>query len=127
MEIDELGFAAQRLRDLKDKKASLNKEIAAMNEIILELEASMMETLDNSNINLARAGNFTVSITENVVPTVVNWDLFDEYVVSTNSPFLYERRCSARPWRELQSSGVLVPGTEPFTKKGLSLRKAPKK
>ena len=72
----------------------------------------------------AKGVKASVSISENVIPVVKDWDSFYGYILETKQPYLLERRPSVSSFRELLESGVEVPGLQPFTKRTLNIRSA---
>ena len=66
----------------------------------------------------------TASITEQILPQVVDWDALYAHIHETESYFLLQRRPAAAAFRELNASGEEVPGIEPFVQRTISLRTA---
>jgi hypothetical protein len=64
----------------------------------------------------------TASITEVIVPQVVDWDAVYEHIRETGDFYLLQKRPAAAAFRELHDSDITVPGMEPFTKRNISLR-----
>lgn len=118
-----LGSKIDELNELRERKRELVAELKEVEERYAALEAEIMSDLDSMGIDLARGSTARVSISETTVPTVEDWDAFYEYVKSQDALYLLERRVAARAWRELYESGELVPGTSPFVRRKLSLRK----
>jgi hypothetical protein len=90
----------------------------------MTLEASIIEKLDEDGVSSAKGLKASVSISENIIPVVKDWDLFYGYILDTKQPYLLERRPSVSSYRELLESGVEVPGLQPFTKRTLNIRSA---
>jgi hypothetical protein len=118
-----LGDKINALYELRDKKRDLQAELKILDEAFRELELSILNEMDAQGTTLTRGSRATVSISESIVPTVTDWDQFYDYVRENDAMYLFERRVAATAWRELLESGDKVPGTEPFTKRSLSLRK----
>jgi len=66
----------------------------------------------------------TASIVETVVPQVVDWDAVFEHIKETGDFYLLQKRPAAAAFRELHSSGQVIPGMEAYTKRSISLRKS---
>jgi hypothetical protein len=79
--------------------------------------------MDEVGLESARGGRATATISENVVPTATDWDALEQYIYENDALYLMQRRLSASAWRELIESGEVVPGTEPYTQRSISLRK----
>ena len=118
-----LGSKIDELFELRERKRELTEQLNEIKAEYEELEREIMQNLDDFGIDLARGTMAKVSISESEVPTVEDWDAFYDYVRQEDAFYLFERRVAARAWRELYQSGELVPGTAPFTKRTLSLRK----
>jgi hypothetical protein len=63
-----------------------------------------------------------VSINEDTVPEVVNWDSVYEHVVATRDFSLIQRRISSTAYKELLKLGEGVPGLEPRTIRKINFR-----
>ena len=114
--IDELGRTRNEIRDLDDK----HKVLSAKRK---ELEAELLSLLDGAGMQRASTHGFTASVHEEQVAQVKDWDAFHAYVVSSNKPYLLQRRVTNKAWLEdLENSGEVPPGTEPFTQRKLYLR-----
>lgn len=118
-----LGEKIDNLFQLREQIRELDKELQALKADKNELELEILGDLDSQGLQLTRGGRATVSISEQVVPVVEDWDAYYEYIQNEGALFLLERRPATAAWRELYESGELPPGTTPFTKRSLSLRK----
>ena len=120
-----LGDMINQLYELREQKRAAKRELDRLNDEYRDLEQDIMAKLDEQGLDLGRGSVATVSISETVVPTVEDWDQVEQYILENEALYLYERRLTATAWRELMQSGETVPGTKPFTKRALSLRKLP--
>lgn len=118
-----LGTIVDRLYDLRTEKSELSDKIKVIEEEITTLKGLLMERLDDEETIKACGKNASVTITSQIVPNVTDWDLVHNYIVEHDACYLLEKRLSAAPYRELLSAGTPVPGTEPFEKRDISLRK----
>ena len=77
-----------------------------------DLETQIIISLKDQGID--RVGNdaCTVSIKQEIVPTVRNWDAVHEHVLATGQFELMQKRMSATAYRELIQMGQDVPGVE---------------
>lgn len=119
-----IGSLVDELYELNQRKAEINKELKDLNAVIEDIEEKIFGRLDQLEIDQVRGRTAKVTVTHSVVPTVKDWEAFHRYVKENDMLYLFERRVSTAAWRELHQSGETVPGTEPFTKRGLSVRKA---
>lgn len=118
-----LGDKIEALAVLRDRKKELNADLKVINEEYEDLELQIMDALDQQNMLFAGGSRHRATISENVVPNVTDWDQLHEYAKENDALYLFERRVATSAWRELEESGEHVPGTEPFTRRSLSLRK----
>lgn len=108
-----MGDLSRKLFDLKSKKAELNKEVKGLNPLIEELEKELLTKMREEGLPSISNDLGTVYISPQVVPTVINWDMFYEYVGRTNSFHLLERRLTTTAYREMIENGEEVPGVDP--------------
>ena len=54
----------------------------------------------------------TISLKNEIVPTVENWDDLHEHIVKTGQFELLQKRMSATAYRELITAGMDVPGVK---------------
>lgn len=118
-----LGSMIDELDELRDRKRELNAELKDIEATMKALEQEIINELDSQGLKFGGGSKARATISETEVPTVVDWDAFYDYVIENKAPYLFERRVAAAPWRELHEAGEAIPGTEPFTKRSLSLRK----
>lgn len=117
------GAMIDELFEMREEYRRLTKEAEAIKRDMDELEQALMCSLDNVGLQMGRGGKASASVTEQLVPNVHDWDAVEEYVYSHQALYLLQRRMSPPAWRELAEAGEVVPGTEPFTKRSISLRK----
>lgn len=119
-----LGDMIDRLAEIRDEKRGLNNQLKELDEQFKDLQEAIMQALDAQGMQFGGSSRYRATITESVVPTVEDWQGVEEFVKQEDALFLFERRIAVAAWREFHESGTLVPGTSPFTKRGLSLTKA---
>lgn len=119
------------IRDIIKRMAEIRAERRAISdrdkELIDEWRSNEMELiirLDEQGQTLARTEEGTASITEQILPQVVDWDVLFEHIQETGDFHLLQRRPAAAAFRELNSAGIEVPGIEPYTQRSISLRKS---
>ena len=78
----------------------------------MELEARIVSTLKEQGIDRIGNDNCTVSIKEEVVPTVEDWDQVYQHLLQTKQFELIQKRMSATAFRELLQMGMNVPGVK---------------
>ena len=117
-----------KLDEVRDEKRKIK---AREKELIDEWRSLEMELIvrfgeqgmKKASIDLD-SGTVTASITEVVLPQVVDWDAVYEHITKTGDFYLLQKRPAAAAFRELLDSGEIVPGMEPYTKQSISLRKS---
>ena len=117
------GDIIERMNQLRDEKRQLNAEIKALDDEYQELEAALLAAMDGQNTQIAATKRVHASISEQVVPTVEDWDALYEYIKETDQLHLLQRRVATSAWRELLESGEQIPGTAPYKKRSVNLRK----
>jgi hypothetical protein len=118
-----IGPKLDALANLRDQKKLLNDQLKDVNAEYDALQKEIMDYLDQQGVRMTGGARYRASIIESVVPDIVDWEPINEYIIKNKSPYMFERRLSVTAWRELYESGELVPGTQPFTKRTLSLTK----
>lgn len=90
-----------------------------------ELEQAILEHLEEQGVDSAKIkGIGSVTISEQIVPSVENWDSFYEYIHANKAFFLLNRAPNAAAFRETLEHGEEIAGVVPFTKRKLSVRAA---
>jgi len=118
-----IGATIDTMFELRERKRELNAELKDIDEQYKGLEQQLIDSLDKDDLQQTRSGKATATISEVTVPSVTDWDAFYDYVRENDALHLLERRVAAAPWRELVESDEPVPGTEPFTKRSINLRR----
>ena len=112
---DELGDLANALFKQKALKTELNAQLKEVNGEITKLEVSLLHNMQDRDHPLHKIAdaNGTIYIARQVVPKVVNWDEFYEYIRKNGYFHLLERRPSRPAFRESYEQGSQVPGVDP--------------
>jgi len=107
----------KKLTDVLAEVANVRNEVKAVQaqEKLLKTEQRELETQISIRMQeqgLDRISNdvCTISLKNEIVPTVENWDLLQEHVAKTNQFELLQKRMSATAYRELIALGMDVPG-----------------
>jgi hypothetical protein len=108
-----IGDLSRKLFDLKSKKAELNKEVKELNPLIEETEKELLTKMRDEGLPSISNDLGTIYISPQVVPNVINWDMFYEFIRKTNSFHLLERRLTSTAYREMVENGEEVPGVDP--------------
>ena len=110
-----MGKLSRELFALKEKKAEHNKCVTVLNEEIKIVELKLLDAMREEELPKISNDLGTIYISPQVVPSVVNWDAFYEYVSKTNSFHLLERRLTKTAFREMHENGESIPGVDPVS------------
>lgn len=113
-----------RLVDIREEKRKIKAREKELNDEWRTLELEALIRLDDQGMDKASTKRGTISIGENILPQVVDWDAFGEHIIQNDALYLLQRRPAAAAYRELLESGETVPGVEPYTQRQINLRKA---
>ena len=117
-----IGSMTDELVKLREKKRSLESQVAEIEAEYAAIEQSLMDRLAEENLDKGTGKLGTVSISESTVGNVTDWDAVHAFIKKTGNFQLFQRRLSDPAFRELLELGKKVPGIETFTKKRLNLR-----
>lgn len=117
------GAMIDELFELREEYRRLTKAADLIKQDMAELEFALISGLDNIGLQMGRGGKASASVTEQQVPNVTDWDELEKFIYQNEALYLLQRRVSPPAWRELVEAGSDVPGTEAYTKRGISLRK----
>ena len=108
------------IRNERKKLEDRKKELVAEWR---DLEAGLLSLLDSQGAKVVGTGVGTATITENILPTIKDWDALTNYIIQNDATHLLQRRVSSAAFRELQLAGIDIPGVEPYTQRQISLRR----
>lgn len=119
------GAQIDTLNAIREEMRALNKQVDALAAEKKELEEQIIEEMLKEGITQASSGVGTVTISEQEVASVEDWDKFNAWVKRNNAFYLYQRRVNNAPYRELLASrkNRLIPGVKTVKVVSLSLRK----
>ena len=114
---------------LIDERASLKAMMDGLNKRLKEFRAALdqvdillLKKLDDEGLNRTANGIASVSINEDTVPDVSDWDALYAHVIATGDFSLIQRRVSSTAYRELLKMGEAVPGLQPRTIRRINFR-----
>ena len=114
---------------LIDERASLKAQMDGLNKRLKEFRAALdqvdillLKKLDDEGLNRTANGIASVSINEDTVPDVSDWDALYAHVIATGDFSLIQRRVSSTAYRELLKMGEAVPGLQPRTIRRINFR-----
>lgn len=106
----------------KEEQAIQAKIVKEMKENKDALEKVLIDLLDDAGITRACNDVINVSVSEEIVPAVQDWEAVFNYIKENDAFYLLQKRLTAAPYRELINLGDELPGVTPFTKRNLSAR-----
>lgn len=113
-----------KLVEVRDEKRRIKEREQELTDEWRTLEMELLVRLDEQGMKKASTDDGTASVTEVVLPQVVDWDAVYEHIKETGDFYLLQKRPAAAAFRELHDSGEVIPGMEPYTKRSISLRKS---
>jgi hypothetical protein len=108
--IDEL---IDRKRSIKSQMEKLNNELKGLREQENGIDLELLKKLDTEGLKKTANEVASVSIKEETVPDVHDWDALYAHIISTGDFSLIQRRVSSTAYRELLKLGENVPGLQP--------------
>ncbi|MGR5253615.1 hypothetical protein ACPV5S_15565 [Vibrio astriarenae] len=130
MEAVKIEFTRDDIKPLMEELFSLRAQITEtetqlkpVKERKTQIENTLLGLLDVDE-KIAHKEIGTISVKEEDVPQVDDWDAVYRYIHAEQAFYLLSRRLLAAPYRELLEQGQDVPGTSPTTVRKLSVRKA---
>ena len=112
-------MSEKKITDLLTELAKTKREIKNLQEAEKlykktqrELETQIVIRMQEQGLDKVSNDLCTISIKQEIVPTVENWDDVHEHIVKTNQFELLQKRMSATAYRELIALGMDVPGVK---------------
>ena len=99
----EYGTVRDGIKDLQAQEKELNT-------LKRELEGQIAIRMTEEGLDKISNGGRTVSLKNEIVPNVEDWDALQQHVAETGEFELLHRRVSATAYREKVSLGADVPG-----------------
>ena len=107
---------------LKAQMDGLNKRLKEFRAALDQVDILLLKKLDDEGLNRTANGIASVSINEDTVPDVSDWDALYAHVIATGDFSLIQRRVSSTAYRELLKMGEAVPGLQPRTIRRINFR-----
>ncbi len=109
----------KKLNDLLAETAKVRNQIKVVQseEKLLksqqrELESQISIRMQEQGLDKISNDICTISLKNEIVPTVEDWDQLHEHITDTNQFELLQKRVSATAYRELIAAGMDVPGVK---------------
>ena len=107
---------------IKATMDGLNKRLKEFREALDQVDRLLLRKMDNEGLNRTANSLASVSINEDTVPDVADWDALYAHVIATGDFSLIQRRVSSTAYRELLKMGEAVPGLQPRTVRRINFR-----
>lgn len=120
----DVGALTEELFVLKERKTEINAELKELNGDIRKVEMELLEEMHKQGLYKAGGRRGGVYIARQVVPKVVNWDQFYDYIKEHDYLHMLERRVSRKAYQEQYEDGQDVPGVDPVVFDELRTRKS---
>lgn len=117
----DIGVIIEELVTLRAGHKALLKQVAEVEEEIDKVKGRYMAALAAVGLTEGRNKTHSAAIVEKVVPQVVDWDMFYEFIHTNKFYHLLQRRPSTPGCSELFAMQE-IPGVEKFKKVDVSLR-----
>ena len=118
------------INELIEKRVSIKSQIDELNAQIKDLqeqlranETVLLKELDAQGVSRIANDLVSVSINEDTVPDVTDWDAFYAHIMNTGDFSLLQRRPSSTAYKEILKLGESVSGLQPRTVRKLNMRK----
>lgn len=117
------------INDLIEKRAEIKRETELLNVRLKDLKSAqdeidlaLLKKMDAEGLSRTANGDYSVSINEDTVPDVDDWDALYNHIISTRDFSLIQRRVSSTAYKELLKLGEGVPGLSPRTIRKINFR-----
>lgn len=120
----DLGTLAAQRDQLREEKRALEAQVKELDSQLRDNEAEILELMGAQGVTRTGVGPYTMSISEQSVANVQDWDAVNDYIRAHDAFHLYQRRLSNGAYNEILAGGESIPGVEPFTKVSLNFRKS---
>jgi hypothetical protein len=101
----EYGTLRDGIRELQAQEKELNASKR-------ELEAQISIRMQEQGLDKISNKGQTISLKNEIVPTVEDWDLLQTHVAETRQFELMHKRVSATAYREAIAAGIDIPGVK---------------
>ena len=131
MDTEVVTYTLQELaleRDnLREAKRELEDQVKALDRLLEANEEAILLTMDEQGVTRTGVGPYSMSVSEQTVGHVDDWDEVYNYIHRTHSWHLLQRRLSNAAYKEILETGETLKGVEPFVKRSLNFRKSSSK
>lgn len=119
-----LGQLIEHREQLRDQKRALSAELKDIDALLDTNEGEVLGALDTAGLEHAKINGVSVSISEQTMPSVEDWDKLYGFIKDNDAFYMLQRRVSTGPYREMLTMGEEVPGVQPYTQRKVNMRSA---
>ncbi len=113
----------EKMVTIRDERRSISSRDKELVEEWRKYELDLMKILAEQGMEKVSTPSGTASINKTILPQVVDWDEFYQYIVDNDAFHMLQKRPAAAAFRELQEAGEEVAGVIPYEKTEIGLRK----
>ncbi|WP_075881493.1 hypothetical protein [Vreelandella massiliensis] len=119
-----LGELIDQREQLRDQKRALTGELKGVDAQLYANEEALLEALDAAGLEHAKIDGVSVSVSEQTMPSVTDWDSLYDFIKQNDAFYMLQRRVSTGPYREMLQMEQDVPGVEPYVQRKVNMRSA---
>ncbi|OQX35597.1 MAG: hypothetical protein B0D91_10630 [Oceanospirillales bacterium LUC14_002_19_P2] len=119
----DLNALSQRLVEIRAERTALAAPDKELKEEFDTLSLEVLEHLAETGSESARTEHASMSVSKQIVPNVMDWDKVYDYIREHDAFYLLRKQLNTGPYREQLELDGEIPGTEPFEKVSLNVRK----
>ena len=117
-----MGALIDKMSTVRDQRRIVAEQDKKLKEEYDGLEIQLMDVFDKQATSKGEGKKASASVSNSIIPNVVDWDAFYAYILKNKFTHLLQRRPSTEACRELFETKGKIPGVEPFTKRTINLR-----
>jgi hypothetical protein len=120
-----LGAQIDSLYRLRETIREVNEKLKDLEEQKRALEETIVGEMDVLQVDKSAGKLGSVTISEQEIASIEDWDAFNAFIKRNNYFFLLQRRVNNAPYRELlaERKNKPIPGAKTIVKRSLNLRK----
>lgn len=112
----------EKRAEVKSSMDALNRELKVLRETQDLLDVLLLKKMDSEGLSRTANGQASVSINEDTVPDVMDWEQLYQHIMETQDFSLIQRRVSSTAYKELLKLGEAVPGLQPRVVRRINFR-----
>jgi hypothetical protein len=118
-----LGELIRERYELREEKRELARQDKNVTALMTINQDKIIEQLDAQSLDSTKVNGVNVTVGEQQMPSVTDWDAFYAWIKENDAFYMLERRPSAGPYREMLAMGEEIPGVGTFVKYSINMTK----